>query len=551
MANIKIADTKATIQFDCLGTPTHYRVSESNDFTGAVWTSFVNQDLTIDYPLNEFKAYNLFLQVKSSVMESNIKTVTFDRIDDYVAVNLKVVILNNGISETNINNIPITLQYDGVPKFFKYSLNPELLEGEVQWDIVEWIDFNSFPSTFYIGGSDGNKKLYFLLKDSRDATSELNNNIMYYSPVAPTLTGADFLENTINNIVTITPTYSGIVTQYSCEKTGQPLIWYTFESPSFNITLDTDGLNNYSIVLKNTYGQSTSYNISITYTPLTFDIDEVIINNGDAETTTTTLSVNVTKIGTDDIAYYRIGVNPDLSSLEWLPYTSFPVNYNIAKHTQSAGVGIYAQIKGTTGLESQVKFDTIYYVYTDSVTVKVIGKGANGSQDYMTFEGKTYNYSRIIAANKFDVYEYNSAEKLLDWKIMNDAETISEFGGAGENPGGIISSAFPEGHPYRECHRWFGNETKPWVYYGLYVPNGTYKVSFLVSYDDSSLMNAYSRSLSVNGVNITLPAIPISGNTQFVDLGNHYVSDGKLKFILGVRDNKSFGFNGITIEKIA
>ena len=73
MANIKIADTKATIQFDCLGAPTHYRVSESNDFTGAVWTSFVNQDLIIDYPLNEFKAYNLFLQVKSSVMESNIK----------------------------------------------------------------------------------------------------------------------------------------------------------------------------------------------------------------------------------------------------------------------------------------------------------------------------------------------------------------------------------------------------------------------------------------------------------------------------------------------
>lgn len=302
---------------------------------------------------------------------------------------------------------------------------------------------------------------------------------MYYSPVAPTLIGADFLENTINNIVTITPTYSGIVTQYSCEKTGQPLVWYTFESPSFNITLDTEGLNNYSIVLKNTYGQSTSYNISITYTPLTFDIDEVIINNGDAETTTTTLSVNVTKIGTDDIAYYRIGVNPDLSSLEWLPYTSFPVNYNIAKPTQSVGVGIYAQIKGTTGLESQVKSDTIYYVYTDSVTVKVIGTvGVNN----LLFEDKTYTYDRISNSSDFKVYDYDTAEELIDWRIMNDAETITEFGSAGVIPGSGTSNTFIN-TPYYYYHFGYSYSSTINLYWGLYLPNGTYNVSYLFSSD--------------------------------------------------------------------
>ena len=35
MANIQIMDTKAVIQFDCLGIPTHYRISELSDLSDA------------------------------------------------------------------------------------------------------------------------------------------------------------------------------------------------------------------------------------------------------------------------------------------------------------------------------------------------------------------------------------------------------------------------------------------------------------------------------------------------------------------------------------
>lgn len=549
MANIKIADTKATIQFDCLGTPTHYRVSESNDFTGAVWTSFVNQDLIIDYPLNELKAYNLFLQVKSSVMESNIKTVTFDRIDNYIAVNLKVVILNNGILETNINNIPITLQYDGVPEFFKYSLNPELLEGEVQWDVVEWIDFNSFPETFYIGGDDGDKIIYILLKDERGAISENNSSIMFYNPAPPVLVDVSYENITVDGSVTITPEYSGIANEYSCELDGNNYIWKTFNS-SFDLEILEPGVNNYKLILRNQFGNSEPVDIQITYNPPAFDIGNVIINNGELDTDSTELSITFTTLGIESVSQYRISDNEiDLETSEWVDYFSQPLIYSI--NPQSSGtVSVYLQLKSDLDNISSIATNSIEYHAPGSSLVKIIGQSNNAAEDYMTFEGKTYNYSRLIYASKFDVYDYNSAEKLLDWKIMNDTETVSEFGGTGESTGGVMSSAFTEGHPYRECQRWFGNDTKPWLYYGLYVPNGTYKVSFLVSFDDTSSMNAYSRSLSVNGVDITLPDTPINGNTQFVDLGNHNVIDGKLKFILGVRDNKAFGFNGITIEKL-
>ena len=443
---------------------------------------------------------------------------------------MKVVILNNGILETNTNNIPVTLQYDGVPKFFKYSINPELLEGEVQWDVIEWIDFNSFPEAFYIGGNDGNKIIYILLKDEREAISENNSSIMFYNPAPPVLVDVSYEYITVDGSVTITPAYFGVANEYSCELEINNYVWKTFNS-SFDLEILEPGVNIYKLTLRNQFGNSESLEIQITYNPPAFDINEVIINNGELDTDSTELSITFTTLGIESVSQYRISDNEiDLGTSEWVDYISQPLTYSI--NSQLSGtVSVYLQLKSNLDNISSIVTDSIEYYAPGSSLVKIIGKGGNASDDYMTFEGKTYNYSRIAYASKFDVYDYNSAENLLDWKIMNDAETISEFGGAGEDPGDVISLAFPEEHPYRNGHRWFGDNTKPWLYYGLYVPNGTYKVSFLVSFDDSSLMNDSSRSLSVNGVNITLPAIPISGNTQFVDLRNHYVSDGKLKFI--------------------
>lgn len=131
MANIQIMDTKAVVQFDCLGTPSYYRIGETSDLSGAVWTEFDNAELIIEYQLGSIKTYNLFAQVKNSVMESNIKSIVVDRLDDYVTINLKVIILDSGNTETNTNNIPVILQYDGTPTQYKYALNPILVESLV------------------------------------------------------------------------------------------------------------------------------------------------------------------------------------------------------------------------------------------------------------------------------------------------------------------------------------------------------------------------------------------------------------------------------------
>ena len=66
-------------------------------------------------------------------MESNIKNVIVDRLDDYVTINLKVIIIDSGNTGTTSNTVNITLQYDGTPTQYKYALNPTLINGEVNW----------------------------------------------------------------------------------------------------------------------------------------------------------------------------------------------------------------------------------------------------------------------------------------------------------------------------------------------------------------------------------------------------------------------------------
>lgn len=550
MANIKIMDTKAVVQFDCLGTPTHYRIGETSDFSDSTWTEFDNPELIIEYNLPTIKTYNLFAQVKNSVMESNIKSIVVDRLDDYITINLKVIILDGGNSQTNTNNIPVILQYDGTPIQYKYALNPVLVNNLVEWSDYTWNDYTSFPSSFYIGGSDGIKNLYFLLKDSRDATSELNNIITYYSPVAPTITGAEFISPSTSSHITVTPSYTGIVTEYSCEKVGQPLVWKVFTGSTFELILDSEGIVNYSIVLKNSFGQSSAYSIAIDYAPPTFGLDSILINSGDTETSDTTLSINFNKIGTDDITYYRIGTNSDLSAVDWIAYTGSPVNYIINRPESSVGLVIYAQLKSINNIESEVKSDTIYFIVNDSIIVNIMGSLGGGINKL--YEGKYYSYNRMQYENQFDLYNFNSGDKLTDWKIMNDAETILEFGTSGAGPGNQTANIYPVDHPYYNTVMFYGGNYDTGLYLGLYVPNGNYKLSFLISTtDDVGLINGDGRLLSINGKTPILPAIPIQHNTTFVDLGTFSIVDGKLKLMFKVLNYNMFGFSDLIIEKIS
>lgn len=383
MANIQVMNNKAVIEFDCLGTPTHYRVSDNINFNGSTWTAFPNSQLQIEYPLSEIKTYNLFGQVKNNIMESNIRTLIIDRLDDYVAINLKVVIIDSGNTGTTSNTVGVVLQYDGIPTQYKYALNPNLINGEVDWTGYTWNDYSSFPSTFYIGGSDGIKNFYFLLKDNRDTTSEQHNSILYNEPVAPTLTGANYITPYTGETLTVTPIYTGLATQYSSEKLGDTPIWKSFNGTSFNITLSEIGDNTFTLLLKNIYGESTGYNYTVNFAPPEFGLESILINSGDSGTTTNTVSVHLNKIGYGTASLMRYALTSEgITDATWVTYSStFDYTFNDA--IPDSTLTLYVQIQDTIGTLSTIQSDNIYYISVAKPTAYIKDMGENfGLQDY-------------------------------------------------------------------------------------------------------------------------------------------------------------------------
>lgn len=383
MANIQVMDNKAVIEFDCLGTPTHYRISDNINFTGSTWTTFPNSQLQIKYPLSEIKTYNLFGQVKNDVMESNIRTLTIDRLDDYVAINLKVIVIDNGNTGTTSNTVGVILQYDGIPTQYKYALNPNLVNGAVEWSSYTWNDYSSFPSSFYIGGSDGVKNFYFLLKDSRDATSEKHNSILYNEPVAPTLTGANYITPYSGETLTVTPIYTGLATQYSSEKLGDTPIWKSFNGTSFDITLSEIGDNTFTLKLKNIYGESTGYNYTVNFAPPAFNLESVLINSGDTGTTTNTVSVHLNKIGYGTASLMRYALTAEgITGATWVTYNS-TFDYTFTDAIPDSTLTLYVQIQDTIGTLSSIQSDSIYYISVAKPTAYIKDVDGNyGLIDY-------------------------------------------------------------------------------------------------------------------------------------------------------------------------
>lgn len=550
MANIKVKDIKAIVQFDCIGTPTHYRISEVDDFSDTSWIAFTTSNLTVEYALSEIKIYTLFMQVKSAVMESNIKSMIIERLDTYVTLNLKVVILNDN-KNTNQDSIPITLQYDGIPIKYKLVINPVLENNVVNWDNYLWAEYDLFPTEITLTAPIPKENMvYVLLQDDRGVLSETFNTIQYYEPVAPTLINATYESTITNGITVVTPEYSGIALEYSCEFATAPLVWKSFDT-SFNLNLSVAGLNNYKLFLRNQYGSSDSFEINVTYNPPAFDINTMLINNNEIDTESNKFNITFTTVGIETVKYYRMGLTEaEVNAAEWLNYSNQPLVYTLLDTSISATVTVYLQLSSNIDNVSTIHSNSINFINPNSVLVQLIN--ASDVADKLTYNNKYYTFSRSGYASVFDVYNYLTGNKITDWRIMNDAETIEEFGGAGQDLGfGYSGNVYAVDHPYYTYGMWYGDQSKPRFYYGLYIPNGTYKVSFLISKsDDIGLINGKNRHLYINGTEITLPAISIKDNTTFVNLGTHTISDGKLKFIFESLGGDSFGFNCIKIEKI-
>lgn len=548
---IYINDTLASIQIFCIGKPTHYRVSELETIEGSEWVTFPDSFI-ITYPTVTSKIYTLFIQVKSAVMESNIKIITFEKRDPYIQILLKTIILNNGDTSITTNVIPIVLQYDGIPTNYKLAVNPVEENGVINWDLYSSLPYNEFPNSVVVPETPGGtQKIWVKLIDDRSAETSLSSSIIYIPQILPSITSVIYPETTVQEQVLVSVIFTGGPTEYSCELSVNPPVWKSFSSDTFVLPIINIGSNTYTLILKNSIGISNTYQFTITYTPPVFGINSFTLNNGAASTQNTLLNLTLSFIGTEVPSELQIATSlSELDTALWVPYVLNPT-YEVPNPGMSGPISVYLKAKSTEGTITDVVYDSIDYVFVTPPEVKMLGVNNDGTNLYRLLDGKYYSFARAQFATIFDMYDFNSGQKLDGWRVMNDTETVTEFGAAGENLGNNTTNLLPD--PWKTRVNFYNNGTK-FFYLGWYVPNGTYIVSFLFSLDTVSADTFANVGwiFRVNGNNQTVPNTNLYNNQNWIHSANIVVTDGKLKLAMSSSViNKNVGFNGIQIRKIS
>ena len=175
------------------------------------------------------------------------------------------------------------------------------------------------------------------------------------------------------------------------------------------------------------------------------------------------------------------------------------------------------------------------------------------------YEGKVYQVCNTngheYTTQTTTLYDTNTDTILSGWSIMNNTQKVAAFGSAGDDFLNVDNANY-NGVSYVRTYRYVGGyQAIKNCYYGLNVPNGTYRVTIMQSVTNRTDNNwgplPNMGQLLINDIAYNMPNVHPNNNSQWGDPQDYIVTDGKLLFKFISNLGKYFGFSCINIKKIA
>lgn len=165
------------------GTPSHFIVSEKQDFSGASWIAYSPTSLTYTFVSDESGAKTVYTKLKNDRGETEMRS------DDiyykpYHPINISSFTLNNGSLKTGSRKITLNhIIESGNPTLYSVSEN----ESEIG---KTWISYQSIP-IYTLSEGNGLKKIFFAASDGTNTSNIVSSTIslaessieMYPNPV--------------------------------------------------------------------------------------------------------------------------------------------------------------------------------------------------------------------------------------------------------------------------------------------------------------------------------------------------------------------------------
>ncbi len=273
--------------------------------------------------------------------------------------------INDGASEAASRTVTLNNTTTGIPTHYMASESGGFT-GAI------WQTYAASPS-FPLSAGDGVKTVYFKVKDANGESAVVNDVITLKElPAVSAFQINNGASDTSIRTVTLNNTTTSIPTHYmASESPGfADALWLTYTaSPSFTLSTG-DGEKTVYFKVKNANGESLVVNDSITLKELPV-VSLFQINNGTAETTSRTVTLNNTATGGP--THYMASESASFTDATWQPYAAAPF------FTLSAGDGVktvYFKVKNANGEPAMVN-DSITFKELPVVVVFLINNGAD------------------------------------------------------------------------------------------------------------------------------------------------------------------------------
>ena len=222
-----------TLNNSCSGSPTHYMASESSSLSGGSWSNYsIAPPFTLS-PGNGTKA--VFFKVKNSAGESTRKydTITLNEITPLTVNSLSI---NNGDSSTSSRNVILNNSCSGSPTHY-------IASESSSFSGASWLAYSNAPS-FTLSSGDGEKTVYFKIKNSAGESTSENCTITLSDTSSPTPDPMTWAiephvvgQGSISMIATTATDPSGV--EYYFQRTTGPIGNYDSgwqDSPTYTLT---------------------------------------------------------------------------------------------------------------------------------------------------------------------------------------------------------------------------------------------------------------------------------------------------------------------------
>lgn len=386
------------------GIPTHYRIHDQ-EITQGTWVPMTDNIFHYNMSL-PFGPKTLLFQIKNQFIESLIYGLNMSYIDPNNVLELNNVIINNDNPSTFSNTVSVELVTTGTPTHYRIGALADLSDSVWQ-PFTPSFDY-TLPSSF------GTHLLYIQIKNNSTESSILNRNITYLNSqiVLTSLVLSAGGNTTANSDIFIIPQYSGIVAEYlvSDDANFSGASWNAFDS-NIPFTLSTYGIHTIYVRLRNTEESSNVLSLQVTYSNAVL-LTSIVANNGDLTTVLNEVPVMFNYTGSP--THYRIGEQPTLEGVTWLPFSSNPITY-----TLSEGYGVktlYGQLKNATD-ESIISTTTVDKIMPILDTVVLSFTGSNNVITYPIHNEETLNVydPRDIRTTWVPVQFKNTFGDNLNW----------------------------------------------------------------------------------------------------------------------------------------